>query len=87
MSEQLFFNFPFKKSYLSQDFYVSENNFKAFKLIETWPKWSGKFVNVFLKTNFRGKKKVKRVNLQVQDLAKKEVRENIILNLNSIRYE
>ena len=47
MSEQLFFNFPFKKSYLSQDFYVSENNFKAFKLIETWPKWSGKFVNVF----------------------------------------
>jgi len=47
MSEQLFFNFPFKKSYLSQDFYVSENNFSAFKLIESWPKWSGKFVNIF----------------------------------------
>ena len=28
MSEQLFFNFPFKKSYLSQDFYVSENNLR-----------------------------------------------------------
>ena len=32
MSEQLIFNFPFKKNYLSQDFYVSENNFNAFKL-------------------------------------------------------
>ncbi len=47
MSEQLFFNFPFKKSYLSRDFYVSKNNFNAYKLIETWPKWSGKFVNIF----------------------------------------
>ena len=36
-----------------------------------------------VKKNFRGKKKVKRVNLQVQDLAKKEVRENIILILKS----
>ena len=29
MSEQLIFNFPFKKNYLKQDFYVSENNFSA----------------------------------------------------------
>ena len=47
MSEQLIFNFPFKKSYLSQDFYVSENNVKAFKLIESWPNWSSRFVNIF----------------------------------------
>ena len=47
MSQQLIFNFPFKKTYLSQDFYVSKNNFNAYKLIETWPKWSGKFVNIF----------------------------------------
>ena len=47
MNEQLIFNFPFKKSYLSQDFYVAKNNFNAFKLVETWPKWSSRFVNIF----------------------------------------
>ena len=35
MSKQLIFNFPFKKTYSSQDFYVSKNNFNAFKLIES----------------------------------------------------
>ena len=47
MNEQLIFNFPFKRSYSSQDFYVSSNNFNAFKLIESWPKWSSRFVNIF----------------------------------------
>ncbi len=47
MSEQLIFNFPFKKNYLSQDFYVSKNNFNAFRLIESWPKWPSRFVNIF----------------------------------------
>ena len=47
MSEQLIFNFPFKKNYLSQDFYVSKNNFHAFKLIESWPKWSCRLVSIY----------------------------------------
>ena len=47
MPQQLIFNFPFKKNYLSQDFYVSENNFKAFKLIENWPNWPSRLVNIF----------------------------------------
>ena len=47
MTEQLIFNFPFKRSYLSQDFYVSENNIQAYKLIESWPNWSSRFVNIF----------------------------------------
>ncbi len=47
MSEQLIFNFPFKRNYLKQDFYVSENNFKAFRLIESWPKWPSRLVNIF----------------------------------------
>ena len=47
MSEQLIFNFPFKKSYSSQDFYVAKNNFNAFKLIESWPSWPSRFVNIF----------------------------------------
>tara|TARA_B100002051_G_scaffold259445_1_gene279018 strand:+ start:119 stop:787 length:669 start_codon:yes stop_codon:yes gene_type:complete len=47
MSEQLIFDFPFKKNYLKQDFYVSENNFNAFKLIESWPNWPSRFINIF----------------------------------------
>ncbi len=47
MPEQLIFNFPFKKSYLSQDFYVAKNNFNAFKLIESWPNWPSRFINIF----------------------------------------
>ena len=47
MSEQLIFNFPFRKNYLKQDFYVSRNNFNAFKLIESWPKWPSRLVNIF----------------------------------------
>ena len=47
MSEQLIFNFPFKKSYSSQDFYVAKNNLNAFKLIESWPKWPSRFVNIY----------------------------------------
>jgi len=44
---QLIFKFPFKTNYFEEDFYVSENNFEAYKLIESWPKWSSKFINIF----------------------------------------
>ena len=44
---QLTFKFPFKTTYYAEDFYVSSNNFDAFKLIESWPNWSSKFVNIF----------------------------------------
>ena len=44
---QLIFKFPFKANYFEEDFYVSENNFEAYKLIESWPKWSSKFINIF----------------------------------------
>ena len=47
MSEQLIFNFFFKKNYLKQDFYVSKNNFNAYKLIESWPKWPSRLINIF----------------------------------------
>ena len=32
---------------MSQDFYVSENNINAYKLIESWPNWSSRFINIF----------------------------------------
>ena len=44
---QLTFKFPFKKKYFEQDFFVSSNNFSAYKLIESWPNWSGRFINIF----------------------------------------
>ena len=44
---QLIFKFPFKAKYYEQDFYVSKNNFSAYKLIESWPNWPGKWLNVF----------------------------------------
>jgi chromosomal replication initiation ATPase DnaA len=44
---QLVFKFPFKIKYYQQDFYVSSNNFSAYKLIESWPNWPGKWVNIF----------------------------------------
>tara|TARA_B100000886_G_C20386234_1_gene476176 strand:+ start:307 stop:963 length:657 start_codon:yes stop_codon:yes gene_type:complete len=44
---QLVFKFPFKTKYYEEDFYVSSNNFAAYKLIESWPNWPGKWLNVY----------------------------------------
>tara|TARA_Y100000816_G_scaffold292424_1_gene287605 strand:- start:2911 stop:3573 length:663 start_codon:yes stop_codon:yes gene_type:complete len=44
---QLVFKFPFKTKYFKEDFYVSSNNFSAYKLIESWPNWPGKWLNIF----------------------------------------
>ena len=45
--DQLIFKFPFSKKYYEQDFFVSSNNFPAYKLIESWPTWPGKWLNIF----------------------------------------
>ena len=44
---QLIFKFPFKTTYFEKDFFVSQNNFEAYKLIESWPKWPDKQINIF----------------------------------------
>ena len=44
---QLTLQFPFKKKYLKREFYVSSNNFAAYELIENYPNWPGKCVNIF----------------------------------------
>ena len=44
---QLTLKFPFKTNYFEEDFYVSKNNFNAYKLIESWPKWSSRCINIF----------------------------------------
>ena len=45
--DQLTFKFPFKTNYFEEDFYVSSNNFDAYKLIENWPKWPSRYVNIY----------------------------------------
>ena len=67
---QLVFKFPFKTKYFQQDFYVSSNNFSAYKLVESWPSWPGKWLNIF-GTSGSGKthlsvileKKIKKIKL------------------------
>ena len=44
---QLVFKFPFKTKYYEQDYYVSSNNFSAYRLIESWPNWPDKWVNIY----------------------------------------
>jgi chromosomal replication initiation ATPase DnaA len=73
---QLTFKFPFKTNYFEEDFYVSANNFEAYKLIETWPKWSSKFINIFGpsgcgKTHLANilKKKIKSFFIKASDLS------------------
>ena len=44
---QLIFKFPFKTTYFKKDFFVSSNNFEAYKLIESWPEWPDKKINIF----------------------------------------
>ena len=44
---QLVFQFPFKTKYYEQDYYVSSNNFSAYRLIESWPNWPDKWVNIY----------------------------------------
>jgi len=45
--DQLIFKFPFSKKYYEQDFFISSNNFSAYKLVESWPTWPGKWLNIF----------------------------------------
>ena len=67
---QLVFKFPFKTKYYEQDYYVSSNNFSAYRLIESWPNWPDKWVNIFGpkgcgKTHLTNilKKKIKKIKI------------------------
>jgi chromosomal replication initiation ATPase DnaA len=47
MSDQLILKFPSHNAYKKEDFYVSPSNQDAFELIEEWPKWIKRTVNIF----------------------------------------
>jgi chromosomal replication initiation ATPase DnaA len=84
---QLVFKFPFKTIYYEQDFYVSSNNFSAYKLIESWPSWPGKWLNIF-GSNGSGKthlskileKKIKKIKL----VKAEKVDDKILEELNNL---
>jgi ATPase involved in DNA replication initiation len=88
LMSQLIFKFPFKTKYYEQDFYVSSNNFSAYKLIENWPNWSSKWLNVFGSTG-SGKthlskileKKIKNIEI----INAKALEENIIDKLENLQ--
>ena len=44
---QLLINFNLKKDYDEQDFYVSSSNKYAFNIINGWPKWLKRTVNLY----------------------------------------
>jgi chromosomal replication initiation ATPase DnaA len=85
--DQLIFQFPFSKKYYEQDFFVSSNNFSAYKLIEEWPIWPGKWLNIFGASG-SGKTHLSKIlekkidNIKIIDA--KKINDNIIQDINNI---
>ena len=88
---QLLLNFEHKQNFKDEDFYVSDSNFYAYKIINSWPKWEKKFLNVcgekysgkthlaniFLK-NFKGIK-INSTSFKNEDFKNLKIYENIVL--------
>jgi len=88
---QLLFNFEHKQNFKDEDFYVSKSNYFAFNLINAWPKWEKKILNI-CGDNFSGKshltniflKKFKGLKINAnlfknESLQKIKIYQNIIL--------
>jgi len=43
---QLLLDFDIKRTFNNHDYYVSDNNYFAFNLIDKWPKWEKKILNI-----------------------------------------
>ena len=88
---QLLLNFEYKQNFTDEDFYVSDSNYFAFNLINSWPKWeknilnlcgekySGKthLTNIFLK-KFKGIK-INAQSLKDENFKDLKAYENIII--------
>ena len=44
---QILFDFKFNKNYLEHDYYLSSSNQDAYNLINCWPKWIKKTINLY----------------------------------------
>ena len=92
VEKQLLLNFKFKKNYSKEDFFVSESNYFAFKLVDSWPKWEKNIINIcgekysgktHLSEIFFKKSKCKILdskNFKFDQLEKLRFYENIILD-------
>ena len=84
--DQLIFKFPFAKKYFQHDFFVSNNNFSAYQLIESWPSWPGKWLNIF---GFPGSGKTHLAKILEKKIDKiklinaKDINDEIVNNLNN----
>ena len=89
---QLLLNFEYKQNFKDEDFYVSNSNHYAFKLINSWPKWEKNFVNIYGE-KYSGKthlaniflKKFKGIEIKANSFENKnlneiKIYENIILD-------
>jgi len=47
MNDQLILKFPTHLAYKKEDFYVSPSNHEAYDLINSWPKWIKRIINIF----------------------------------------
>ena len=87
MMDQLIFKFPFSKRYYEQDFFVSSNNFSAYKLIESWPSWPGKWLNIFGASG-SGKTHLAKILEKKIDKTKiinaKDINDVVVKNLNEL---
>ena len=45
--DQILFNFKLNKNYLDHDYYLSSSNQEAYNLINCWPKWIKKTINLY----------------------------------------
>ena len=88
---QLLLNFEHKQNFKDEDYYVSDSNFYAYKIINSWPKWEKNFLNIcgekysgkthlaniFLK-NFKGIK-INSTSFKNEDFKNLKIYENIVL--------
>ena len=85
--DQLIFKFPFSKKYFHQDFFVSSNNFSAYKLVESWPTWPGKWLNIFGSSG-SGKTHLAKILEKKIDKIKlvdaKDINDEIVKGLNNL---
>ena len=79
LMNQLIFKFPFKTKYYEQDYYVSSNNFTSYRLIENWPHWPDKWVNIY------GPKGCGKTHLS--NILKKKIKRSMILDAKNINGE
>ena len=51
---QLLLDFDYEQNFKDDDFYVGKSNFHSFELLNNWPKWGKKFLNI-IGEKFSGK--------------------------------